>query len=305
MSAAGAGQDETVLARFLARVAGERTRENYQRDLGPWSRWLRGRGTGLLEAGRQDVEEYLAAHPAWAPATVCTVVDHVHGLYRWCLEEGLVGADPTALVRRPRRPRHCGRAWLGPRDLTRLLEASLDWRGGGLAAHAHLWGLSGLRPGEPRGLRVADLAAYDGQVTLTVTATKEAGRETLLLPASTGRILTGAAAGRGRQDLLLPHPTTGRAWTAGTERNWLVGLCGYAGVPVVTPYGLRDGQITIALMAGIPEREVSVSARHATTATTSHYDRLRTQVARAVGPRLETYLRTGTLDHEPPHQAGE
>ena len=152
---------------------------------------------------------------------------------------------------------------------------------------------------------MADLGSYDGRTTLTVTATKDLGRETLPLPASTGRILTGAAAGRGRQDLLLPHPTTGRAWTAGTERNWLVGLCGYAGVPVVTPYGLRDGQITIALMAGIPEREVSVSARHATTATTSCYDRLRTQVARAVGPRLEAWLRTGTLEPRAPHQTGE
>ena len=145
-----AGQEGAV-ARFLARLVG-RTQENYARDLGAWAVWLDGRGVPLLDAGRQDVEEYVAtmvAERGWAPATVCTVIGHLAGFYRWCAEEGLDPVSPTLLVRRPSRPRHAARVWLGRGDLARLLDASLTWRDGGLVAHTHLWALSGYGPANP------------------------------------------------------------------------------------------------------------------------------------------------------------
>lgn len=286
-----AGQEGAV-ARFLARLVG-RTQENYARDLGAWAVWLDGRGVPLLDAGRQDVEEYVAtmvAERGWAPATVCTVIGHLAGFYRWCAEEGLIPASPTLLVRRPSRPRHAARVWLGRGDLARLLDASLTWRDGGLAAHTHLWALSGLRPGEPRALRVEDLSTWEGRTTLAVTATKTPGRARLTLPTSTARLLTEAAAGR-RRGILLIHPTTGRPWTKATERLWLARLCEHAGVPTLTPYGLRDTFATLSLAAGIDERHVAIAMRHTSSTQTSLYDRLRDQIERAAGPRLETWLR--------------
>ena len=286
-----AGQEGAV-ARFLARLVG-RTQENYARDLGAWAVWLDGRGVPLLDAGRQDVEEYVAtmvAERGWAPATVCTVIGHLAGFYRWCAEEGLVPVSPTLLVRRPSRPRHAARVWLGRGDLARLLDASLTWRDGGLAAHTHLWALSGLRPGEPRALRVEDLSTWEGRTPLAVPATKTPGRARLTLPTSTARLLTEAAAGR-RRGVLLVHPTTGRPWTKATERLWLARLCEHAGVPTLTPYGLRDTFATLALAADIDERHVAIAMRHTSSTQTSLYDRLRDQIERAAGPRLETWLR--------------
>ena len=58
----------------------------------------------------------------------------------------------------------------------------------------------------------------------------------------------------------------------------------------MTAYGLRVGFITLALAAGISEREVMIGARHTSSAQTARYDRLRDQVERAVGPRLEDWL---------------
>ena len=87
-----ATDSQAFLERFLSRLVG-RTRENYAQDLAPWAAWLEGRGSSLLDATRQDVEEYVAqmiAERAWAPATVCTVISHLAGLYRWCVEEGLI-----------------------------------------------------------------------------------------------------------------------------------------------------------------------------------------------------------------------
>ena len=211
--------DDGLVGRFLARLTG-RTRANYAGDLGLWRAWLDVRGVALLAASRQDVEEWVAARRAAGigARTACTNLGHLAGFYRWAMREGLIAADPTALVDRPARGR-TARPWLGPADTARLLEASLEWSGGEMAGHVHLWALSGLRPGEPRGLEVGDLGSHDGRPTLAVRATKTPGREILLLPEATARILAGAAGGRST-GLLLIHPRTGRAWTKATERPW-------------------------------------------------------------------------------------
>lgn len=64
-----------------------------------------------------------------------------------------------------------------------------------------------------------------------------------------------------------------------------------AAVTTLTPYGLRDTFATLALAAGIDERHVAIAIRHTSSTQTSLYDRLRDQVERAAGPRLETWLR--------------
>ena len=281
--------DGGLVGRFLARLTG-RTRANYAGDLGLWRAWLDGRGVALLAASRQDVEEWVAARRAGGigARTACTNLGHLAGFYRWAMREGLIAVDPTALVDRPARGR-TARPWLGPADTARLLKASLEWSGGEMAAHTHLWALSGLRPGEPRGLEVGDLGSHDGRPTLAVRATKPPGREILLLPEATARILAGAAGGRSTGPLLI-HPRTGRPWTKATERTRLAHLLEHAGLPAVTAYALRVGFITHALAAGISEREVMISARHASSAQTARYDRLRDQVERAAGPALADWL---------------
>ena len=289
MTAETSTGDGGLVGRFLARLTG-RTRANYAGDLRLWRAWLDGRGVALLAASRQDVEEWVAARRAAGigARTACTNLGHLAGFYRWAMREGLIAADPTALVDRPVYGR-TARPWLGPADTARLLEASLEWSGGEMAGHVHLWALSGLRPGEPRGLRVEDLGSHDGRPTLAVRATKTPGREILLLPEATARILAGAAGGRSTGPLLI-HPRTGRAWTKATERARLARLLEHAGLPPVSPYGLRTGFITLALAAGISEREVMISARHTSSAQTARYDRLRDQVERAAGPALAAWL---------------
>ena len=281
--------DGGLVGRFLARLTG-RTRTNYADCLRLWRAWLDGRGVALLAASRQDVEEWVAARRAAGigARTACTNLSHLHGLYRWAMREGLTAADPTALVDRPARGR-TARPWLGPADTARLLEASLEWSGGEMAAHTHLWTLSGLRPGEPRGLEVGDLGSHDGRPTLTVKATKTPGREILLLPEATARILAGAASGRSTGHLLI-HPRTGQPWTKATEQSRLARLLEHADLPHVTAYGLRVGFITHALAAGISEREVMISARHTSSAQTARYDRMRDQVERGAGPALAAWL---------------
>lgn len=63
-----------------------------------------------------------------------------------------------------------------------------------------------------------------------------------------------------------------------------------AGVPRATPQGLRTGFITLALAAGIPEREVAISAGHASSAQTARYDALRVAVERHAGLALAAWV---------------
>lgn len=284
--------DVDDVGRFLSRLAG-RTQENYCVDLSLWCAWLAEHGTAPAAASRLDVEQWVAERTAAGVSarTVATNLSHLRGLYRWMLREGLRTDDPTALVAAPRYGR-TERPWLGRDDVGRLLQASLTWSGGELAGHVHLWALSGLRPGEPRGLRVEDLGAHDGRPTISVAATKTPGRERLLLPESTARILAEAADGR-RRGILLVHPRTGRAWTKPTEQARLGRLLEHMGLPHVTAYGLRTSFITLALAAGIDERRVMISARHTSSAQTARYDRMRAQVERGVGPELAQWLSSG------------
>ena len=88
------------------------------------------------------------------------------------------------------------------------------------------------------------------------------------------------------------HPRTGRPWAKGDERSRLARLLVDAGLPHMTAYGLmRTSFVTLVLTAGVPERDVMISARHTPArgppTTTAHYDRLHGQVERAAGPRLE------------------
>lgn len=278
-----------VVERFLARLHG-RTRTNYARGLRMWGVWLDQRGASVETATRQDVEEWVAQRRAdgISPRTVCTDLSLLAGLYRWMVETGLRTDDPMSLVRRPRYG-PTARPYLSAAQTRRLLVGSLDWSGGELAAHVHLWALSGLRPGEPRALTVGDLTVSEERTILRVPATKTDSREVLTLPGSTARLLAQAADGRTRGPLLI-HPRTGRPWTKASEQHRLASLLDALGLPHVSAYGLRTGFITLALDAGIDERLVMISARHTSSAQTARYDRLRDQVERAVGPQLEQWL---------------
>lgn len=274
----------------VARLVG-RTRENRLYALRMWGAWLEARGgAGPVGGSRQDIEEWTAQRrmAGVCARTVRTDLSHLRGWYRWLLETGRRGDDPTALVRAP-AVGPSDRPWLGRADAERLLDASLGWEGGELGAQVHLWLLSGLRPGEPRALRVGDLRAHDGAPTLRVRATKTPGAETLTLPASTARLLDTARAGR-REGALLRNPRTGRPWTKSAERGRFQRLVAHAGVPPVTPYGLRVTMITLALDAGFSERQVSAAARHASSAQTARYDRLRVHASQPVAPGLEDWI---------------
>lgn len=78
---------------------------------------------------------------------------------------------------------------------------------------------------------------------------------------------------------------------APTVTDWSSIFRARAAVVTFQPRCSPSSVTTLALAAGIPERDVMISARHTSSAQTARYDRLRDQVERTADPRLETWLR--------------
>ncbi|MET0731501.1 MAG: site-specific integrase, partial [Casimicrobiaceae bacterium] len=97
---------------------------SYRRDLAGWSVWLSRRETSLLNAGRADVEHWLADQFALkAKATsVARRLSTLRRFYRMHLERGSVVQDPTLRVRAPKRPRQLPKT-LSEKQIEALLAA--------------------------------------------------------------------------------------------------------------------------------------------------------------------------------------
>jgi integrase/recombinase XerD len=274
---------------FLSRLSG-RTKENYNYTLRLWAKWCDAHGIDVATATRQNIEEWIAERRAMVqPRTTKTDIGLLHGFYKWLAETGVRLDIPTMGIRRPRSGRS-ERPWLGRLDALRLLEAVPHWRGGELEPQVRLWLLSGLRPGEPRALQVGDLQEHDGMPALRVKATKTPGTEIIAIPESTADVLKRWASEKNERDFLLTNPATGAPWGKAAEGNSFRALVAHAGLPPVTPSSLRVSFVTLAIQAGLPEYEVSIAARHASSAQTAYYERLRDQADNPVGPILEDWL---------------
>ena len=93
-----------LAAAWLASLRSARTRRSYAADLLGWRAWLDERGLELLTAGRVQVDMWVRAqqHAGAGDASIRRRLSGVGSFYRHCLVHGLVGADPTSGVVRPR-----------------------------------------------------------------------------------------------------------------------------------------------------------------------------------------------------------
>ena len=286
----GGREAPTLVSVYLNRHSG-RTHANLAGYLSRWLAWCAQAGIAWQEATADDIQAWGAslADQGLASRSVGTALSAARGLYHWLWAAGHRADDASARVTLPRRERSAARAWLGRGDLRSLLAAARR-ADGDTALAVHLWALSGLRLGEALRADVADLSRHEGRASLAVQRSKRTGRDRLVLPLATARLAQECAGDRVRGPLLRLHG--GGRMTAGIARRRLAALCREAQVPQVTPQGLRVGWITLALQAGIPEREVSISAGHASSAMTAQYDAARCLVERAVGQQLAEWLET-------------
>lgn len=216
------------------------------------------------------------ATPAWGAklynARRGAVDTHRNGLSvakawgAWCVEQGWIKVNPFGAVKGKGRRRR-GKPQLRleeSRDFSLKCLELAPTDAGAVLALAYL--LLGTRAGEVLNRQVRDLD--DGGRLLWIPDTKTpAGRRQLAVPDVLVPHIARLAKGRPGLAPLFEHAST-RKRPADWAREQVTRLCKLAGVPRVTPHGLRGTHATIGSEAGAVSSLVASALGHASPAIT-------------------------------------
>ncbi|MEO9135268.1 MAG: site-specific tyrosine recombinase XerD [Casimicrobiaceae bacterium] len=257
---------------------------SYRRDLTGWCAWLAKRNVPLLAVGRGDFEQWLADQfQVKAKATsVARRLSALRRFYRFQLQRGAIGEDPTLRVRAPKKPRRLPKL-LSEAQVEALLAAPDIETQLGLRDRAMLETLyaTGLRVSELTGLKLSQVAHDAGVVRVVGKGSKERlvpmGEEAVAWVSRYLREIRPALAGTSKRDELFltqrHGPLTRQAFWALVKRYAV-----RAGLPraALSPHVLRHAFATHLLNHGADLRVVQLLLGHADITTTTIY----THVAR-------------------------
>ncbi len=257
---------------------------SYRRDLTGWCAWLAKRNVPLLAVGRGDFEQWLADQfQVKAKATsVARRLSALRRFYRFQLQRGAIGEDPTLRVRAPKKPRRLPKL-LSEAQVEALLAAPDIETQLGLRDRAMLETLyaTGLRVSELTGLKLSQVAHDAGVVRVVGKGSKERlvpmGEEAVAWVSRYLREIRPALAGTSKRDELFltqrHGPLTRQAFWALVKRYAVrAGLDRAA----LSPHVLRHAFATHLLNHGADLRVVQLLLGHADITTTTIY----THVAR-------------------------
>jgi integrase/recombinase XerD len=276
----------------------------YRRDLRRYAEYLRRRGvTGDGGASVNAVDEAIVSGYVdeleqartddglrrYKESSIARALAAVRSFHRFCVEEGLLDADPSGDVGAPRVPQGIPKA---------LTEAQVDALLGAVPgdgprprrdrAILEVLYAGGLRISELVGLALGDVDLYDGLVRVMGKGSKErvvplgrSAREAVGDYLTTGRPeLSGA--GRQRQTALFLNARGGRltrqgAWLIVRAAGDRAGLAGR-----LFPHVLRHSCATHMLDHGADIRVVQELLGHASLSTTQVYTKVSPERLRAV-----------------------
>jgi len=219
-------------------------------------------------------QTYQARCSRVAVATHRNELSEVKGFWRWLVRTRRVSSSPAAGIDGVGRPNR-GKPQLR-RAEARLLDrvALRAARTGDQGALALLLVVYlGLRNSEVISRQVRDVDVdQDGVLFWVPTSKTEAGRRWTEVPEPLAGLLSAYVAGRAPDAWLFP----GRTQTGHRRKKWLCEackrLCGQAGVPEVTPHGIRGTFSTLAREAGLASSIVAQELGHTSdTVTKQHY----------------------------------
>ncbi len=261
------------------------TLASYRRDLAAWGVWLAGLGKDFAQAGRAEVEAFLAAQFA-ARAKVSSInrrLSSIRRFYRLQVQQGAQKADPTLRVRSPKLPRRLPKN-LSERQVEALLAAPEVGDALGLRDRAMLETLyaTGLRVSELVGLKLAQLGLDTGVLRVLGKGSKERlvplGEEALAWLRKYLEEVRRQMAGTGKASDAVFLTARGQAMTR--QAFWQLvkrhALRASIDPASLSPHTLRHAFATHLLNHGADLRVVQLLLGHADISTTQIY----THVAR-------------------------
>lgn len=256
---------------WLASYKSASTRSVYLISVEQWLAWCASVGVDPLHVIRAHVElwQRTLEDAGKKPRTVASRVGAVACWYRYLLDEGVITADPTARVKRPRIERRSPTAWLTRPQLADLIAASTEL-GGSPHALISLLAFNGLRIAEACSLNIASLT-WEGTYPV-IWFTRKGGKDgRAVLSRPTEAAVVAAIGDRASGPLLLT--------SAGTRMNQkaaqriidrcLIDVHGTHGR--ITPHALRHSWATAALGARVPPDQIQHDGGWADSRMVSYY----------------------------------
>ena len=230
------------------------------------------------------------------PSSVKRRIGTVRQFYEIALDDDLVTKTPAKRLTVPKVHLDLTKkASITGEEMTRLLEAAYDTDPTEYAMCC-LMAYCGLRVAETCSLNVEDVGEQiNGQDVLRFLA-KGGEVELVAVPAVVKRALEAICEGRESGPLLI-HRRLKTRFTKSMANRAVQRLSRKAGITSmkVTPHTLRHSSIVAAIDAGVPLREVQLSARHRDISTTIKlYDRGRANLANSSAHTLAEFF--GTAD---------
>ncbi len=161
---------------WMEKGLSDNSRASYQRDLWQYAVWLNGRNTGLLNAGRSELQSYLhwRLEQQLKSSSTSRLLSCLRGFYRFLLRERYLDQDPTLNLDNPRLARPLPKT-LSESDVEQLLAAPDCQDVLGLRDRAMLEMLyaSGLRISELVGLQLEQVNQRLGVIRVVGKGNKE------------------------------------------------------------------------------------------------------------------------------------
>lgn len=261
----------------------------------------------------RDVQEWVdkTLRPTLGPKAVAKQHALLHGMFKWASSRtvGYIQNDPCTETRLPARKKRPPRGLSVP-ELHAMLTAASNADQGDAADVIAVMAGTGWRPGEVLGLLAGSIdVAPNGAVYATMTSvyrrgegivedgkTEAAGRRLRVLGEGAA-VLARRIVGRGINDPVFPHPTTGKPWSpASFGRHYWPKVVEAAGLGerAPTPYWLRHTHVALCHAAGLTLPEIQRRIGHESIQTTIDvYGRMIDGMSDESADRLDALLRPG------------
>ncbi len=286
-----------------------RTIEGYRRHLAGFLAWLSERGLELCDVRRGDMQAYQGALYArrkkdgqsYCAGSLANTLTVVQGFFRYLTRQGMLLADPAALLELPKREERLPRAIVTPREAVRILRAACGKTPRELRDRALLETLyaTGVRASELAHARTCDVDTEDR--VLRVVMGKGGKDRTVPLTPSAARAIEEYLL-RGRPKILSPEGKVVGRPLAGKKDIALLFLADQGGElrravlsrivakyarrarvkKPVTCHTFRHSVATHLLRGGADIRHIQALLGHERLSTTERYTRVEVSDLRKV-----------------------
>jgi integrase len=212
-------------------------------------------------------------------STVAGKLNVLAGFYKYAVIDGVIAVDPMLHVQRPQIERISTTLGLTRTEFADVLKVAED-----LPPREHaimcLLGLNGMRVSEVVGIDIEDLGRHKGQRTVKIT--RKGGKSQVIPLAPRTSWQVEQTCGDRTAGPMFLSLYGGRIDRRAIGRI-VARACRKAGIQKrITPHSLRHTFVTMALDAGMAERDIAASTGHADTRMVSYYDRGRDSISRNV-----------------------